>query len=124
MLGVHDARAGGAGKGSDERLPQSGGVGKVEVHHIEVPLDQHLPEAQHPPQIGVVGGTERVHRRSSGRYRRHQGVLVAQYVGYLVADSLTVDRSHHVHQQTLGTAVAQALDHQEHTQRWSGQPGR
>ncbi len=65
VLGVHDTRPGGAGQGSHDQLAESGRVREMEVDHVVVPLHQDAAEGRHPPQVGVVGGTEGMHRRSA-----------------------------------------------------------
>ena len=94
------------------------------MDHVVVPFHQDAAEGRHPPQIGVVGSTKGMHRRSALHHGRHQGVQVPQHVGHLVVESPPVTYRHHVDQQTLSPAVAEALDHQQHSEASAGRLGR
>ena len=98
VLGVHDTGSGGAGQGSHDQLAESGRVREVEVDHVVVPLHQDAAEGRHPPQVGVVGGTEGMHRRSAPHDGRHQRVQVPEHVGHLVVEPAPVTYRHHVDQ--------------------------
>ena len=103
-----------AGQGVDDQLSECGRVGEMEVHHVVVPLDQHVPEGRQPPQIGVVGGVESVNGRPTRDDRRHQGVLVPEHVGHLVLEALPVRRRDHVDEQPFCAAVTETFDREQH----------
>ena len=75
-------------------------------------------QPQRPAQIPVAAGAERVHGDAGRLDLGHQRVLRFEDVCHLVVEPLAVTVAHHVDQQLLGAAVAQAFDQHQDTPPW------
>ena len=81
------------------------------------PLGQG-PQPPRPPRITEAGGPgQQVRLHAQGVELGHQVLLPVEEVGHLVVDGLGVGHRRHRHEQPLGPAGPQPLDHVQHPHR-------
>src|SRR5205809_7971429 len=91
----------------------NGGIGRVGMDDIDIPLGHETPEATHPPKPSCT--IEAVHA-DTGRFKvTDQGVFPRQQVSDLVIESRPVEIGSGIDEELLGPSPAEALDKHEHS---------
>ncbi len=101
------------GHAQGDETSEGGGVGQVRVQHVETAPHEQATQCHRPAQVHAGRSAQAVHGDPGGLHGRDQGVLGGEDVGHLVVEALPVPGRHHVDEQPLGTAEAEAFDEQE-----------